>query len=93
MHFEEGQLYHVYNRGNNKQTIFFSEEDYFSFLEKAHLYLKPRCDIFDWCFMPNHFHFLVHANHKSIIPTPNVNIPMQHLADGIRLTLSSYAKK
>ncbi|MCY7410532.1 MAG: hypothetical protein LH473_09680 [Chitinophagales bacterium] len=42
--------------------------------------------------MPNHFHFIVHANHNSILATPNSSIPMQHLTDGIRILLSGHSK-
>ncbi|MEO5675152.1 MAG: hypothetical protein ABIQ74_10955 [Chitinophagales bacterium] len=45
MHFEAGKIYHVYNRGNNKQPIFFSEENYLFFLKKVDQYLKPSADI------------------------------------------------
>jgi putative transposase len=45
MILEEGNLYHVFNRGNNKQVIFFSEENYKYFLEGIKKYLIPCCDI------------------------------------------------
>ena len=35
MHFENGEVYHIYNRGNNKQTIFFNEDNYLFFLQKV----------------------------------------------------------
>jgi len=92
MHFEKNLLYHIYNRGNNKQQIFFAPDNYIFFLQKMHLFIKPRCDILAWCLIPNHFHFLVHATENSITQTPNSNTPMQHLSDGIRLLLSSYTK-
>ena len=28
MHFEEGNLYHIYNQGNNKIEVFHELEDY-----------------------------------------------------------------
>jgi REP element-mobilizing transposase RayT len=30
--FVEGEVYHIYNRGNNKQEIFHDKEDYFRFM-------------------------------------------------------------
>ncbi len=33
MHFEPGEAYHIYNRGNEKQVIFFSRKNYFFFLQ------------------------------------------------------------
>lgn len=35
--FAEGEFYHIYNRGNNKQNIFFNEEDYDRFAKLLYL--------------------------------------------------------
>lgn len=35
--FSEGEFYHIYNRGNNKQNIFFNEEDYDRFAKLLYL--------------------------------------------------------
>lgn len=35
--FAEGEFYHIYNRGNNKQDIFFNEEDYDRFAKLLYL--------------------------------------------------------
>lgn len=59
MYFAEQQWYHVYNRGNNRQPIFYSEENYHYFLKKMRKHLLPHCDMIAWCLMPNHFHWLV----------------------------------
>ena len=85
-------IYHIYNRGNNQQTIFFSEENYFYFLRKSHKCLKPFSDILAWCLMPNHFHFLIYANEKSLAPLKSGGIFMPTIANGFRLLQSSYAK-
>jgi len=34
MHFEKGYTYHIYNRGNNRQRIFFNHRNYLFFIEK-----------------------------------------------------------
>lgn len=39
MQFSEGALYHIYNRGNNQQPIFFSRDNYLYFLEKVNKYV------------------------------------------------------
>lgn len=92
MHFEPENLYHIYNRGNNQQTIFHSRENYLYFLNKVHKYISPRCAILAWCLMPNHFHFLVHTDEDSCMPLAKAVIQTQHLTEGIRLLLSSYSK-
>ena len=45
MEFLANELYHIYNRGNNKQIIFFRPENYLYFLEKVRRYLLPYCDL------------------------------------------------
>ncbi len=38
---EEGYFYHIYNRGNNSEKIFFSEENYAYFLKLLTKYIFP----------------------------------------------------
>lgn len=59
MKFYQGNIYHIYNRGNNSQRIFFETENYLFFLNKMRRHLPPHCDILAWCLMPNHFHWMV----------------------------------
>ena len=79
MNFENGDLYHIYNQGNNKISIFYSRENYIFFLKKIKLHLLPHADIIAWCLMPNHFHlmFYVHTLEliikKKIIESTNSN--------------------
>jgi len=85
-------IYHIYNRGNNQQTIFYSEENYYYFLRKCHKYLRPHGDILAWCLMPNHFHFLINVNDESLKPVKSGGIIMPAITNGFRLLQSSYAK-
>ena len=66
MNLIPGQFYHVYNRGNNKQLIFFNDNNYLYFLQKIREQLLPVADILAWCLMPNHFHILIQANDESV---------------------------
>ncbi|HPR85539.1 MAG TPA: hypothetical protein PLG33_05780 [Prolixibacteraceae bacterium] len=59
MDFAEGHIYHVYNRGNNSQTVFYSHENYLFFLEKLRKYILQYADVLAWCLMPNHFHLMI----------------------------------
>ncbi|MGV3527677.1 MAG: transposase [Flavisolibacter sp.] len=52
-------FYHLYNRGNNREKIFFNKENYRYFLKKFDEYLSPYLDVFAYCLLPNHFHFLI----------------------------------
>lgn len=66
MNFYANQLFHVYNQGNNRQTIFFSDENYQFFLWKMKAYLLPFADIIAYCLMPTHFHWQIYV-HRNLI--------------------------
>lgn len=58
--------YHVINRGNGKQTIYHDTQDYSYFLHSA-VYAKNAIpiDIYSYCLMPNHYHFVVRPQRSS----------------------------
>ncbi|HEV7382623.1 MAG TPA: hypothetical protein VGN64_22660 [Dyadobacter sp.] len=64
MNFELHKVYHVYNRGNQRQTTFFDDNDYLLFLRKIREQILPVTDILAWCLMPNHFHLMIHTTEK-----------------------------
>lgn len=92
MHLKEQGIYHIYNRGNSQQQIFYSDKNYKYFLQKCQLYLKPNCDILAWCLMPNHVHFVISVNEKSLLPIKIGGLIMPTLSNSFRLLQSSYAK-
>ncbi len=61
---EPGFIYHYYNRGNNKNNIFFETKNYAYFLELAKKYLLPVADIYAYYLLKNHFHFLFRIKDK-----------------------------
>lgn len=65
MRFEEDKFYHVFNRGNGKQKIFFERENYNFFLKKVEKELMPLCSILAYCLMPNHYHLLIYTDKSS----------------------------
>ncbi|HWS59576.1 MAG TPA: hypothetical protein VN182_01470 [Flavobacterium sp.] len=64
---EPDSFYHIYNRGINSCKIFESEENYLFFLEKFLKYMNGVADVYAYCLMPNHFHFLVKIKSESEI--------------------------
>ncbi len=55
-----GHYYHFYNRGVNRQPIFFIEENWGYFIRRLRAYCLPEfLDILAYCLMPNHYHLLV----------------------------------
>lgn len=63
---EQGNFYHIYNRGNNSNDIFFDTESYYYFLRLYIQYITPIADTYAWCLLKNHFHFLIYIklNHE-----------------------------
>ena len=63
MKYQDDEYYHVFNRGTNKGTIFFSEENY-----RYCLRLMAKYDatygvaITAYCLMPNHYHLILRQN-------------------------------
>ena len=90
------EIYHVYNRGNNRQLIFLERENYYYFLQKVKTYLVPNCHILAFILMPNHFHFLICANERTNLPYKKSNGKPQHKTSkkkAINLTLFSFGLK
>jgi putative transposase len=54
-----GTYYHIYNRGNNREDIFFEDRNYRHFLQLYGKYIEPVADTYAYCLLPNHFHLLV----------------------------------
>jgi len=90
MFFEEGHIYHVFNRSN--EPVFYSERNYLFFIGKIRKLIYPVCEILAWNLMPNHFHFLLQATRKSVTSTDEKHRPaLKILSKNFGTLLSSYA--
>lgn len=65
--FCEDDIFHVYNRTNNKELLFANDENRTFFLRKYRQYLSPFVETFCWCLMSNHFHILLRVKKESEI--------------------------
>ncbi len=93
MKFIEGEIYHVYNRGNNKQLIFFNRNNYLFFLSKIRKELHPYCDIIAYCLMPNHFHLVVYIKPVEDPHQMTLSHPMsKNFNTGLAVLLRSYTR-
>jgi REP element-mobilizing transposase RayT len=59
--------YHIFNRGNNKECIFFTESNYNYFISLYKRYISPFCDTLAYCLIPNHFHLLIKIKGEILI--------------------------
>jgi putative transposase len=75
--FEENNIYHVFNRTNNKEKLFLNDDNRLFFLKQYAKYISPVANTFCWCLLPNHFHFLIQIKPESEI----VNALQQRVAN------------
>lgn len=59
-----GRYYHIYNQGNNQETIFRSDDNYRFFLQQYAKYIEPVAATFAYCLLPNHFHFVIYIRRE-----------------------------
>jgi len=91
MKLTPGDIVHVYNRGNNRQQIFFNRDNYYFFMEKVDKKIANVSNILAYCLMPNHFHFLLHITEASCRPKKIGSLTSTELQNELRLLQSSYA--
>lgn len=84
------EFYHIYNQGNNKQQLFYEQENYEYFIQLMLKFVTPNCELLAWCLMPNHFHFLIRATEKSVEEKPVGSLKLTVLSNGIRMLQTSY---
>lgn len=65
---EIGKYYHIFNRRNNKELIFLNEDNYNYFLSLVSKYLLPISDMYSYCLIPNHFHFVIKIKTENELP-------------------------
>jgi len=61
MIYQKGNYYHIFNRGCNKESIFFQESDYNMLISKMFQTKDTnKIEIIAYCLMPNHYHLLIY---------------------------------
>ena len=54
-----GQIYHIYNRGNNRENLFVEPRNYPYFLKQYTKHILPVAETYAYNLLPNHFHFAI----------------------------------
>ena len=84
--FEQGKFYHIYNRSIDKKLLFKSSENYEFFLRRWKKYMGECLDVYAYCLMGNHYHFLVNVRcTKTIVSTHD------YIAHNLQRFFQSYA--
>lgn len=92
MKFDPGNLYHVYNQGNNHDLLFRNRNDYLTFLSLYERLVHPYIDTVAWTLMPNHFHFMLHTDERCLDEKQQGSILINTVSNGFRKLLSGYAR-
>ena len=69
----EGNYYHIYNRGNNREDLFYEDDNYNHFLRLYDKYIEPVAETFAWCLLKNHFHVLVYLKTQEEIKVESLS--------------------
>lgn len=59
-----GRYYHLFNRGSNRQLLFYNRGNYIYFLKLLDRYLTGYTEILSYCLLPNHFHLVVRIKNQ-----------------------------
>ena len=80
LHF--GLMYHVYNRGVNRCNIFHEKANYLYFLNLFVTHIAPVVEVYAYCLLPNHFHFLLRLKEAdAILNHPDLQDYWKHARD------------
>ncbi len=91
--FVHDTFYHIYNRGNNSENIFFNEANYIYFLKQYIKYIDEFVDTYAYCLLPNHFHILIKIKPElEINPTFNISNIDCAITEQFRRLFMSYSK-
>lgn len=77
--------FHIYNRGNAGERLFYSRENYRYFMKKYLIYMNLYVDTYAYCLIGNHFHFLIKVKDRDDV---DYNLKVSHQ---FRKLFQSYA--
>jgi REP element-mobilizing transposase RayT len=83
--FVPGVFYHVFDRGVNRENIFFEERNYPYFLGLFQVHITPVADLYAYCLLKNHFHLLLRIKTDAVLKTASVSKAFNNF-------LTAYAK-
>lgn len=76
----EGLIYHVINRGNNRQVVFKDSEDFEVFLMTIKKFKeKYRFKLYGYCLMNNHIHLVMEPTVKGTLSKIIQSITLSHI--------------
>ena len=86
--FVPGGCYHIYNRGANRNSLFYDESNYLYVLSLLKKYAQQfQISVIAYCLMPNHYHWLLRqdgASPAGLLPQRVFNIYSHALCNASR---------
>ena len=96
-------IYHIFSRAVGSEKIFTCWENYLLFLHRFEKFISPIADVYAYCLLPNHFHFLIRIKPPLLLEEKFKTLkPGRKITDGwqpkfvmqqFSNLLNSYAKK
>lgn len=89
-----GRYYHLYNRGVNRQQIFFKKYHYQLFLALVTKYLLNSSNILAYSLLPNHFHLVIYIKEEVLIEKDLVrdnDLIGQYTSEQLRRLMIAYS--
>jgi len=91
-HMESGHCYHIYNRGNNRERIFYEDCNYIFFLKCFDQYLSAYVEVLAYCLMPTHFHFFIRIREQQSSPADDTAASNFTITKAFKNFFISYSK-
>lgn len=83
-----GTFFHIYNRGNNCENIFFQERNYAYFMELWWKHTYQIAETWTYCLLRNHFHAVVFIKNEEDLADVQIRTPSQYFSN----FFNSYAR-
>jgi putative transposase len=88
--FLPDQYYHFYNRGNNRQAVFFERDNYLYFLRGLKKYVREYMDILCYCLMPTHYHILARVKPQTSEVSKTSEVSPPETSKAISLAMQKF---
>jgi REP element-mobilizing transposase RayT len=90
---ERGNYYHIYNRGINSGDLFKETTNFEYFLNLFETHIEPIAEVYAWCLMKNHFHFVIRLKEIEEIKCKKIIDPSQSFSNLFNAYTKSFNKK
>ena len=87
-----GATYHIFQRGNNRESIFLEKRNYAYFMRLYAKYIHPIADTYAYCLLKNHVHFLVRIKTETLRVSKTLRVLKSSPSQQFGNLFNAYAK-